>query len=105
MQDPSGNMAESNSPSGHRRKLSRVVRRLRVSGTCLMEKVLSTAAREDPLGRARWGVESGRGWACFSGCRNPQNVRQVRRQESEQGSASVLKTSSRGALGELPNIF
>ena len=52
-------MAENNSPSGHRRKLSRVVRRLRVSGTCLMEKVLSTAAREDPLGRARGGLSLG----------------------------------------------
>ena len=70
-----------------------------------MEKVLSTAARDDPLGRARGGVESGRGWACFSGCRNPQNVRQVRRQESEQGSASRLPMANRTALRELPNIY
>ena len=74
VQEPSVNMAENNSPSGHRRKLSRVVRRLRVSGTCLMEKVLSTAAREDPLGRARGGVEPGGEGACVSGCRDWQNV-------------------------------
>ena len=107
MQDPSGNMAESNSPSGHRRKLSRVVRRLRVrvSGTCLMEKVLSTAAREGPLGRARGGVEPGGEGARVSGCRDWQNVSHERWREVDLTSATRLPMANRPAPRELPNIL
>ena len=105
VQEPSVNMAENNSPSGHRRKLSRVVRRLRVSGTCLMEKVLSTAAREDPLGRARWGVEPGGEGACVSGCRDWQNVSHERWREVDLASATRLPMANRLALRELPNIL
>ena len=105
MQEPSVNMAENNSPSGHRRKLSRVVRRLRVSGTCLIEKVLSTAAREDPLGRARWGVEPGGVGARVSGCRDWQNVSHERWREVDLASATRLPMANRLALRELPNIL
>ena len=60
-----------------------------------MEKVLSTAAREDPLGRARGGVEPGGEGARVSGCRDWQNVRQVRRQEGDLDAA----TASRWLIG------
>ena len=70
-----------------------------------MGRALGAAAREAPFGSTRRGVESGGEGACVSGCRDWQNVRQVRRQESEQGSATRLPMANRPAPRELPNIY